>query len=396
MLRRCCAIPVLLSLAWGVVAAPAPAADPFRYPEKKLEGKAELKYVQKQIPVLVVEGTPEEIGKQVALLAAKPGQKVFDYPQDYLKRFHLQLFWPMLLRQSEEMLKHFPPDYRKELDALIKASGIDRERVVAGNTMFDIKKFFACSALVVEAERSATRGPLLGRNLDYPSLGYIEQYSLVTVYRPRGKHAFASVGFPGVIGCLSGMNDAGLALGVLEVFQVKDSREKFDASGTPYALCYRRLLEECATVDEAEKLLRAMKRTTTTNLVVCDKKGGAVFEVTAKHVVRRPPSGGFCPCTNHFCTPTLRPGRVRDVSHTLERYQALEKPGKLPRNQRLGVADVHKQLHAVNLGRLTLQTMVFEPAALRLHLAIGSCPASAREFRVVELGPLFKNGPAKE
>src|SRR5205807_4621051 len=143
-----------------------------------------------------------------------------------------------------------------------------------GNTMFDLKKFFACSALVVEPERSATRGLLLGRNLDYPSLGYIEQYSLVTVYRPRGKHAFASIGFPGVIGCLSGMNDAGLALGVLEVFQVKDRSEKFDASGTPYALCYRRLLEECATVDEAEKLLRAMKRTTTTNLVICDKKGG--------------------------------------------------------------------------------------------------------------------------
>jgi hypothetical protein len=33
--------------------------------------------------------------------------------------------------------------------------------------------------------------------------------------------------------------------------------------------------------------------------------------------------------------------------------------------------------------------MVFEPQTLRLHLAIGACPATEAELKTLELGPLF-------
>src|SRR6202022_3951662 len=112
---------------------------------------------------------------------------------------------------------------------------------------------------------------------------------------------------PGLVGCLSGMNDAGLALAVLEVFQVRIPKKWFSADGTPYALCYRRLLEECATIAEAKDLLTRMKRTTTTNLVVTDRQGIAVFEITPDYVVVRQPQQGTCVCTNHFCTDELKP-----------------------------------------------------------------------------------------
>jgi hypothetical protein len=375
----------------------AQAAEPFRYPEKKLANRAELKYVQKDVPLLIVEGSPDEMGDQVGTLAARPAQRICDYPKDYLKRARLEFLWPTLVKDGEKMFRQFPRDYQTELEALIKASGIERERVIAGNTMFDLKKMLACSALIVEPERSAVKGPLLGRNLDYPSLGYAEQYGLVTIYRPKGKHAFASVGFPGLVGCLSGMNDAGLSLAVLEIFAVKDPAEKFDPSGIPYAICYRRLLEECTTIDEAEKLLKSMKRTTTTCLAICDKKGGAVLEITTKNVVRRPATAGFCVCTNHFCTEQLKPATPIYFSRSLKRFEILDKNVReLPREKRLSPADVHKNLHAVNLGPQTLQTMIFEPAALRLHLAMGGSPASAREPVVVDLGPLFKSERPRE
>ena len=35
------------------------------------------------------------------------------------------------------------------------------------------------------------------------------QHSLVTVYRPEGKHAFVSIGFPGLVGCVSGLDGQG-------------------------------------------------------------------------------------------------------------------------------------------------------------------------------------------
>src|SRR5207249_10385214 len=51
----------------AVLVPPAAAAEkPFRYPEGKHE-KGELKYVN-GVPVLTVEGTPEEIGAQIGVL----------------------------------------------------------------------------------------------------------------------------------------------------------------------------------------------------------------------------------------------------------------------------------------------------------------------------------------
>src|SRR5262249_58930466 len=123
-------------------------------------------------------------------------------------------------------------DHRTELEAIAKA-GIDREKLVVGNTMFDLKKSIACSALQITPDRSATKNLLFGRNLDYPSLGYAHEYSLVTIYRPKGKHAFASVGFPGLVGSLSGINGAGLALCVLEIYSAREGGRMFAGTVTP-------------------------------------------------------------------------------------------------------------------------------------------------------------------
>lgn len=380
---RSCSL-VLVAVAFVLLPVRLTAADPFRFPEKQHD-KGKLQYVN-GLPVLTVEGTPEEIGAQVAVLAVKPAERILDYPKDLLDRFQVPLGWPVFVRAGSAMLPQFPADHRKELDAIVK-TGLDRDKVVVGNTMFDLKKSIACSALHVSGERSLTKGPLFGRNLDYPSLGYVQEYSLVTVYRTTGKRPFVAIGFPGLVGCLSGMNDAGLSLGVLEIYSVKDGIEKFDAKGTPYALCYRRLLEECATVAEAEKLLRSMRRTTTTCLAICDKETAAVFEITPKELVVRKSVDGISTCTNHFCTKELRPDNEERLFRSLERLETLEKCRK---QDKLSIADVHQSMHAVCNKATTMQTMVFEPAALKLHLAIGTCPASAGELKTLDLEPLFK------
>lgn len=378
---------LLLALVALLLPATVLAETPFRYPEGK-HGKGELKY-EKSIPILRVEGTPEEIGEQMAVLAVKPAKRVLNFPAELLEKLEIRGALPVLALAGEAMLAHFPSDHRRELEAMVKA-GTDRNAIVLGNTMFDLKKLFACSALLVTGDRSETKGILFGRNLDFPNLGYIHEYSLVTVYHSPGKHAFVSVGFPGLVGCLSGMNDTGLCLGVLEVCHVKTGEKRFDASGTPYALCYRRILEECGTVEEAEKLLRSMKRTSLTSLANCDPKRAAVFEISPESLVVRNPENGVCSCTNHFCSKELKPAFQPDMFWTLDRFEILEMTRK---RSAVGVEDIHQSLHAVSVRNHTLQTMIFEPAKLRLHLSIGACPASAKELTALDLGPLLRNGP---
>ena len=56
----------------------------------------------------------------------------------------------------------------------------------------------------------------------------------------------------------------------------------------------------------------------------------------------------------------------------------------------LGPSDLHVGLHEACHKTMTLQTMIFEPATLRLHLAAGAIPSSAGEMKVVELAPLLR------
>jgi hypothetical protein len=374
-------LPVVLALAGLVAAAPAPAGEPFRYPEAA-HGTGTLRYVR-GIPVLAVGGTPDEVGAAVGVLIKPAAGPLFGYFDALLTDRKLNLLWPWLVTASNNMLANFPPDYRAELEAAVKAAGLPRDKAVVANCLWDIKKL-GCSTLFVGPDRSATGAPLLGRNLDFPTLGVLHEYSLVIVNRPAGKHAFASVALPGLVGCLTGMNDAGLCVATLDVLSAADGSPPFDLSGTPLLLTFRRVLEECTTVAEAEKLLRSAKRTTLLNLTVCDTKDGAVFELTPKSVGVRRPQDGLCACTNHFRTPELA------TDTRCRRYDALAQSRAVAK---LGLPELQRHLHAANQGEGTFQTMIFEPATRTLHVAFGKGPTSAKPLVTLELAPLL--GPAK-
>jgi hypothetical protein len=362
------------------------AEQPFRFPSGRHAG-AELKMIN-DLPVLTVQGTPEEIGSAVGMLALKPGSRVLGYPRGLLELHKAQLLWNVFVRAGKRMYNSFPDDRKNELEAIAKSAGADRDLVIAGNTFFDLGKMFTCSALLVEKSKSATGGPLLGRNLDYPSLDYIHQYSLVTVYRPKGKLAFVSVGFPGLVGVLSGMNEAGLALGVLEVFGTKGDGPHFDVKGMPYALSLRQVLENARTIDEARKLLDGMSRTATINVAIADRNETAVLEITPRCVVKRSAQNDVCVATNHFISKALKPEIPVNMNESFERYAILANVGK--QMDKVDIATLLKKLDATNLGTLTLQTMIFEPATLRLHLAVGTTPASKGPLRKLELADLLR------
>ena len=380
------------ALAAGVL--PVCAQEPFHFPEGT-QGAGELKYVN-GVPLLVLEGTHEEIGKQMALLAVKPASRLLDYPNDLLQaayggndlidKLRYKTLSGFLTQSAHRMAKAFPEDYKTELDCMIEAGGFDRTKALVGNTMFDAKaklldlrKGFGCSTLFLEGKRTSDGKPLCGRNLDFQTAGYLQEYSLVTVYRQKGKHAFASVGFPGLVGCLSGMNDAGLTVAVLEVYETKEDGPALVESGVPYAMCVRRLLEDCSTIDEAERALRDMKRTTILNLAVGDMTQAVVFEITPKSIAVRKSQDGVCICTNHFRTEELC------TATRCSRYELLSDC-----EDRVDLAALARHLDSVNQGSHTLQTMIFEPETLTMYLAIGACPSSALPLQTLELGELFK------
>ena len=310
----------------------------------------------------------------------KPASEIVKLADGFIKDHGWGTLYPVMQKVGGLMEPQFPPDYLKELDSAAKASGWPRDLLVFINTIADLRKLGGCSALLVESKRSATGAPLFGRNLDWPPFGSIHEYFLVVVYRPEKKLAFACVAGPGMLGVISGINEKGLALADLEVTDSKDGSAKLDVSGVPCTLVFRRVLEECSTVEEAEKLLRSLKRTIRQNMAICDKKTGGVLEITPKTVVLRRSVDGICACTNHFRTPDLA------TATTCWRYAILERSRKI---KQFDVAEVARQMDAVNVGHWTLQTMVFEPSSLKLHLAYGKGPATKLPLRTLDLSGLL-------
>jgi hypothetical protein len=361
-----------------VFALPAAHAAPFKYPEGK-HGKGELRYIN-GLPVLTVEGSPEEIGTQIGALALKPASKLIDSLKLYVKERGLEKVLPLITRTCKQLYKRFPEPYRTEAEAMAKSSGVELDMIVLGNTVKDLERIAGCAVLTVSADRSLTGGPLVGRNFDMSPLANLHEYSLVIVYRPTGKRAFAVVGFPGLLMSGSAMNDAGLVLGANEIGEAKDESPLFNPRGTPLLVGMRHLMEECDSVAKAEKLVRSVEPASLGSLIAADKKDAAVFEITTKNVEVRRPERGLCVCTNHFCSKRLA------LSTACDRFVALSKAQDIPK---LGLKDVAKKMHQATQGVATMHTMIFEPATLKLHLSLGKGPTSARPLALLELAPLM-------
>ena len=110
----------------------------------------------------------------------------------------------------------------------------------------------ACSTVTLPASASPDGVARFGRNLDFPSFDLADTQTVVQIYRPDdGRNAFMAVGWPGMAGVLSGMNEHGLTLANMEV-----RRPSRLPSAMPYILLYRTVLERCTTVEEAIALLQ--------------------------------------------------------------------------------------------------------------------------------------------
>lgn len=364
----------------------------FRFPDGR-HGAASLTYVG-PVPILCVEGAPEDMGQQVAELALRPAARILDYPLDLVaaqlnSRSLARLALPLLDRLGRRLLSRFPGRHRRELLALAHAMG-DERRVVRGNTLFDLKnlrpwRLFGCSSLALSAARTRTSGPLLARNLDFFPLGYLHNFGLVTVYRGSGGRRFAAVGFPGSVGVFSGMNDVGLVAVTHEVFAPPGSG--FNPRGEPFAATCRRVLETCATVDQAHAVFRATQRTTSVSVTVCDTTDQAVFELSPEFVVRRDTAHGAVACANHF----LGPGGA-NLGHA-NPFDTIGRLGRLVRvaavHPRFGADEAWAALGDVSQGELTVQSMIFEPRRLVVHVALGPGPVTAQEPSELHLADWF-------
>ncbi len=329
------------------------------------------------VPIVEMGGSGDEMGQAHAKQLGEPIRNLFaayfgsyfqSATQKNLTMMAAGAFWP-----------HVSEEHRAEIAALAHALSLDQREVLLGQCFLDLSAMTACSTVTLPAAAAPDGVARFGRNLDFPSFNVADKQTVVMIFRPQGRYAFASVAWPGMVGVLSGMNEHGLSLANMEV-----DRERRMPVAMPYILLYRTVLERCKTVDEAIEFLKTTPRQTANNLMLMDASGDrAVVEITPQSVtVRRAPASAALISTNHHRGTDLDTGGRCDRYDYLHDTSAKEF-GHVTR------AGVESMLGKVAQGKMTLQSMVFEPSDRVIYLAVGK-NAPKQGYHKLELKKYFE------
>lgn len=328
-------------------------------------------------PLVQLHGTPQEIGAEHAQALDNKIQtlhhKYLDvYVGTGAKRF-------IALGAAKMFESYFLPEHLREIDSLATHESMDEREAVLAQCFLDLSPMgVACSTITLPAAASPDHVARFGRNLEFSSLGVADKYSTVFIYKPEGRFKFVSIGWPGMIGVLSGMNEHGLALANMEV-----QRGVRLPAAMPYTLLYRMVLERCKTVGEAIDLIEKTPRQTANNLMLMDATGDrAVLEITPDAVtVRRTADDQPLISTNH------QRGADCDTPGRCWRYDRLHKEGNAEFGH-IGVPQLETLLARVSPGKPTLQSMIFEPSTRVIYLSTGANAAHGA-FSRLDLKPAF-------
>lgn len=206
--------------------------------------------------VLIVAGTPAEMGRAQGTLLREPARRLVERvvygvgAADSLASgvWSLDRFAEIKSRVGP----HVPPRFVTECDALAAAAGVSTRDARVANLL---PERFHCSGLAVRGKATADGRVLHARVLDYMRDIGLQDFANVTVFLPERRHAWISVGYAGFIGTVTAMNERGLAVGEM------GGRGEGQWDGMPMSLLLREIMERAATVDEALAILRQTPRT---------------------------------------------------------------------------------------------------------------------------------------
>ena len=322
------------------------------------------------LPVIEMAGTGAEIG---ASHGKQMGETIRDLHAKYLQAYFASEGARLVaMTAAAAFEQRILPEHLEEIRALADASGVAPRQMLLAQCFLDLSPMTACSTVTLPASAAPDGVARFGRNLDFLSFDVADKLTVVQVYRPAGRNAFMAVGWPGLVGVLSGMNEHGLALANMEV-----KRGMRLPTAMPYILLYRTVLEQCRTTEEAIELIRRTPRQTANNLMVMDASGDrAVIEITPAGVhVRRAPADAALVSTNH------QRGDDYNSSGRCRRFDSIVKQSG-ERRGKTDVKAIESMLADASQGKMTLQSMVFEPSNRVVYLSAGADAARGMFYRL--------------
>ena len=233
-------------------------------------------------------------------------------PSDnYLKflRFFIVLF-------NRNLGKNVPEEFRDEIYGISLSCtheydfiGTPYERQLNYHSAHDLGHamqdymLVGCSSFATWGKNSADSSLIIGRNFDFYMGDKFAHNKLVSFYQPEQGYKFASVGWPGMIGVLSGMNETGLTVTINAAKSTMPT-----ASATPISILTREILQYASTIDEAYAIALKRKTFVSESILVGSARDGkaAIIEKSPEKTALFTGSGNQIICTNHYQSDAFR------------------------------------------------------------------------------------------
>ncbi|WP_434427871.1 C45 family autoproteolytic acyltransferase/hydolase [Nannocystis pusilla] len=259
------------------------------------------------------------------------------YPEG-LERWTADMVMRWDFRESDHSLA---PGVRRELAALAAAMPeAGGERLSSYHRLFLDQSFVELTrrlddvllegnmfAAAARPKGGGERGNLvIGRSF-FADLGLdVEPDRLVTIVHPDGKYPFASVGWAGLMGVVTGINARGIFV-ALDPTRTDDALEE----GVPLPLILRQILEDADTLEQALEILQAAPARTSGAVLVGDgrQRRAAVVELARDRDDRKPRGDdqALVWATNHMLRESFerdaQNDRIRRFTSSGYRYDRL-------------------------------------------------------------------------
>ena len=260
------------------------------------------------IKVVVLKGTPYEMGKQHARFF----EKELKEGVAYIKTSEMGLLMKAAKGSGMDK-KAMEYSYPEIIDECRGMADVVKDWTVDlcvglsyGDVILDViraGKAPKCSQFVVTGKATKDGRLLHARNLDWSKIDYLLKYPIIIVRIPDGKIPYMTVGYPGNVAPYTGINACGVSIGMNEAYAPDDVRP----DGRSHNQMLRLILETCHNVDEVEAFIKSQDQASAENFGVADVNTGRVFEMSATHIGIRNPKNDVVYVTNHFESPVMKP-----------------------------------------------------------------------------------------